>query len=38
VKTKSGQWKLTVGANEGYRLDRPEPTGFRTAPFDDAPS
>lgn len=34
VKTSSRQWKLTVGPNQAYRLDRPEPTSFRTAPFD----
>jgi len=37
VKTESSQWKLTVGPNQGYRLDQPEPIPFRTAPFDDAP-
>jgi len=37
VKTKSGKWKLTIGPNQGCRLDRPKPTEFRTAPFDDAP-
>jgi hypothetical protein len=36
VKTKSSQWKLTIGPNQGYCLVRPEPIPFRTAPFDNA--
>ncbi len=35
VKSKSNQWTLTVGPNQGYRLDRPQPAPFRTAPFDE---
>lgn len=34
VKAEAGQWELAVGPNQGYRLDRPEPTAFRNAPFD----
>jgi len=36
VESKSNQWNLTVGPNQGYRLDRPEPAPFRTAPFDES--
>jgi hypothetical protein len=34
VRSKSNQWNLAVGPNQGYRLDRSEPSKFRTAPFD----
>lgn len=34
VKSKSREWKLMVGPNQGYRLDNPKPTPIRAAPFD----
>jgi len=37
LKSKSSEWQLTVGPNQGFRLSRPEPALFRTAPFDGPP-
>ena len=34
VKTDAGEWKLTVGPNQAYRLGMPNLVVFRTAPFD----
>jgi len=38
VNSPSKQWKLTVGPNEAFRLDGPNPGPYRTAPFDAGPT
>lgn len=35
LKARSGEWSLTLGPNQGYRLDGSAPALFRTAPFDE---